>query len=57
MLAITKDDRLQRKKWIDERTRELVAGGVAERVAKTHAGKYFAEQNPWWKEGSTRGKV
>ena len=25
--------------------------------ARTKAAERFVEQNPWWKEGSTRGKV
>jgi hypothetical protein len=42
---------------VDERVERYVAGGLAKRTAQTRAGKEWVERNPWWAEGSTRGKA
>ena len=54
---ITKADREEREQWIDKESQRLVNGGTTQAKAKRKAGERWVEENPWWKEGSTRGRV
>ncbi|WWD17810.1 hypothetical protein CI109_102252 [Kwoniella shandongensis] len=54
---ITKEDREARKAYMDDRTQLLLSHGVAITKAKKRAAEMFDEENPWWKEGSTRGRT
>ncbi|KAK6905792.1 hypothetical protein I203_106623 [Kwoniella mangroviensis CBS 8507] len=54
---ITKEDREQRRSYIDDMTQVLLDQGLSMTKAKKRAGEMWEEDNPWWKEGSTRGKV
>ncbi|WVQ85288.1 hypothetical protein IAT38_007453 [Cryptococcus sp. DSM 104549] len=54
---ITKEDRQMRKAYVDDKTQLLQRNGMAITKAKKRAAEMFEEENPWWKEGSSRGKV
>ncbi|WVR05950.1 hypothetical protein IAU60_002977 [Kwoniella sp. DSM 27419] len=54
---ITKDDREQRKVFVNDQTQLLMRTGMSMTKAKRVAGERWEMANPWWKEGSTRGKV
>ncbi|WVQ62109.1 uncharacterized protein L199_000247 [Kwoniella botswanensis] len=54
---ITKEDREQHKSYVDDMTQVLLEQGLSMNKAKKRAGEMWEEDNPWWKEGSTRGKV
>lgn len=55
--AITKEDRDARKAEIDTETARLISLGMAKTLAKTRATEKWDVENPWFKAGSTRGKV
>ncbi|WWC86328.1 uncharacterized protein L201_001201 [Kwoniella dendrophila CBS 6074] len=54
---ITKEDREQRKSYIEDISQALLDQGMSLTKAKKRAGEMWEEDNPWWKDGSTRGKV
>ena len=54
---ITKADREERKQWVDEEIQRLVDSGLTKTKAGSKAAERWLAENPWWKEGSTRGKV
>lgn len=54
---ITKEDRERRQTWIDVRVAKLVREGIEEKKAKRRAADQFKKENPWYREGSSRGKV
>ncbi|OCF31094.1 hypothetical protein I316_07225 [Kwoniella heveanensis BCC8398] len=54
---ITKEDREARKAFVDNQIELLTAQGMSATKARKTAGERWAEVNPWWKDGSTRGKV
>ncbi|WVW82392.1 hypothetical protein I302_104399 [Kwoniella bestiolae CBS 10118] len=54
---ITREDREQRKSYLDDMTQVFLDQGMSQTKARKRAGEMWEEDNPWWKEGSTRGKV
>ncbi|WRT64221.1 uncharacterized protein IL334_001150 [Kwoniella shivajii] len=54
---ITKEDREERKTFVDNMSQVLVQQGLSVTRARNRAGEMWIENNPWWKEGSTKGKV
>ncbi|WVF70547.1 hypothetical protein IAT40_005338 [Kwoniella sp. CBS 6097] len=54
---ITKEDREARKAFVDNQIHLLTGQGMSLTKARKTAGERWEEVNPWWKDGSTRGKV
>ncbi|WVQ97375.1 hypothetical protein IAU59_004487 [Kwoniella sp. CBS 9459] len=54
---ITKEDREARKAFVDNQIPLLTGQGMSMTKARKTAGERWEEVNPWWKDGSTRGKV
>ncbi|KAK4689717.1 DNA-dependent metalloprotease WSS1, partial [Tremellales sp. Uapishka_1] len=54
---ITKEDRANRKVYIDSLVQRLVGEGLTIAKAKKSATEKYDAEHPWWKDGSTRGKV
>ena len=57
VVEITKEDREERQRAIGDRVEQLVSVGTNRKTAKTRAAKEWVEENPWWGQGSSRGKV
>ncbi len=57
LTEITKADQEERKQWVDDEIQRLIGNGMTQGKAKSRAAERWDEENPWWKEGSMRGKV
>ena len=55
--GITKEDEDRRKEEIDQIAAVLASQGMELKKAKAKAARDWRAQNPWYAEGSTRGKV
>lgn len=53
---ITPADREARQKWVDAKARQLEGVGVDAPKARRQAAGLFDKENPWYKEGNSRGK-
>ncbi|OWZ61386.1 hypothetical protein AYX15_06394 [Cryptococcus neoformans] len=55
--AITKQDREERKAFVDDKIQMLTRGGMPLTRARKQAGEMWEQENPWWAESNTRSKV
>ncbi|UOH80290.1 hypothetical protein LQV05_002941 [Cryptococcus neoformans] len=55
--AIMKQDREERKAFVDDKIQMLTRGGMPLTRARKQAGEMWEQENPWWAESNTRSKV
>lgn len=55
--VITKQDREERKAFVDDKIQMLTRGGMPLARARKQAGEMWEQENPWWAESNTRSKV
>ncbi|KIR37171.1 hypothetical protein I352_00483 [Cryptococcus deuterogattii MMRL2647] len=55
--AITKQDREERKAFVDDKIQMLTRGGMPLTRARKQAGEMWEQENPWWTDSNSRSKV